>query len=64
MPFFHYYGDNMNKRDKNFKLSKKVKTILALGTHPSKRKFYRDLMIDAEIIASIPVKMQKMKDVE
>ena len=64
MPLFHYHGDIMTKRDKNFKLSKQVKTILALGTHPSKRKFYRDLMIEAEIIASIPVKVQKTKDAE
>ena len=35
-----------------------------LATEPSKRKFYRDLMIDAEIIASIPVKIQKVKDDE
>jgi hypothetical protein len=64
MPLFYYHGDIMTKRDKNFKLSKQVKTILALATEPSKRKFYRNMMIEAEIIASIPVKMQKMKDVE
>ena len=52
----------MTKRDKNFKLSKQIKTILALGTHPSKRNFYRHIMIDAEIIASIPVKNMKPKD--
>ena len=40
----------MTKRDKNFKLSKQTKRLLILATEPSKRKFYRDLMIDAEII--------------
>ena len=54
----------MTKRDKNFKLSKQTKRLLMLATEPSKRKFYRDLMIDAEIIASIPVKIQKVKDDE
>jgi hypothetical protein len=54
----------MFKRDKTFKLSKQVKTILALATEPSKRKFYRNLMIGAEIIASIPVKVAKQRDAE
>ena len=54
----------MNKRDKNFKLSKQSKTILALATHPSKRSFYRNIMIDAEIVASTPFKSSKPRDAE
>jgi hypothetical protein len=64
MLLFHYYGDIMNKRDKNFKLSKQVKTVLALATHPSKRNFYRNIMIEAEIVASTPFKSSKSKDAE
>jgi|APGre2960657373_1045057.scaffolds.fasta_scaffold00274_21 hypothetical protein len=63
MPHFHH-GDIMNKRDKNFKLSKQSKTILALATHPSKRSFYRNIMIDAEIVASTPFKSSKPRDAE
>jgi len=53
----------MFKRDKNFKLPKYVKTQMAFMPK-DKASEYRNLMIDAIIKSSIPVKTKKQKEQE
>ena len=48
----------MTKRDKNFRLSKSTKRMMAgkLCTNPSS---FKKSMIEAQILASIPIKHEK-----
>ena len=48
----------MNKRDRNFRLSKSTKRMMAgkLCTDPNS---FKKSMIEAEILASIPIKHEK-----
>ena len=48
----------MTRRDKNFRLSKTTKRLMA-GKLCVNRNQFKELMIEAEIIASIPVKSEK-----
>ena len=49
------------KRDKNFKLSKSTKRVLARYTDPVQRGLYKNAMIDAEIASMAPHKSEKPK---
>lgn len=48
----------MNKRDRNFRLSKSTKRIMA-GKFCVNPNEFKKTMIEAEILASIPVKHEK-----
>jgi hypothetical protein len=52
----------MIKRDKNFKLEKTVKRILATIVDPIKRSEYKKCMIDAQLAGSVPFKSKKTKE--
>lgn len=50
----------MNRSDKNFRLSKSAKRVLATFTNPEIRNGYKRLMIDAEVeMAKVPVSRDK-----
>jgi hypothetical protein len=49
----------MTRRDKNFKLSKESKRLLACYVDPHKRGLFKNSMIEAEIAASVPFKAEK-----
>lgn len=51
----------MIKRDKNFRLSKSVKRMLA-GKLCVNKNFLKKTMIEAQIASSIPIKSDKKKN--
>jgi hypothetical protein len=61
LPHIFNNGDVM-KRDKNFKLSKEVKRILATIVDPIQRSGYKNCMIDAQLASSVIVKSKKTKE--
>lgn len=50
----------MTRRDKNFKLSKSVKRMMA-GKFCTNRNQFKNQMIEAQLTASIPIKSEKRK---
>ena len=55
-------GDSMTKRDKNFKMEKTTKRILATIVDPIKRSEYKNCMIEAQLAGSVPFKSKKTKE--
>lgn len=53
-------GDIM-KLDKNFKLSKETKRVMATIIDPIKRSEYKNSMIAAQLAGSVPFKSKKTK---
>lgn len=52
----------MAKRDKNFRLSKTVKRMMAFITDDKERNHFKNMMIDAELsAATLPPKSSKNK---
>jgi hypothetical protein len=51
----------MMKRDKNFKMSKRTKTMIALMPFKSQndRDTFKNIMIDAQLAGSVSVKTKK-----
>lgn len=52
----------MTKRDKNFKMEKTIKRILATIVDPIKRSEYKNCMIEAQLASSVPFKSKKTKE--
>ena len=50
----------MTRRDKNFKLSKSVKRMMA-GKFCTNRNQFKNQMIEAQLTASVPIKSEKRK---
>ena len=51
----------MNKRDKNFRLSKETKRFMATIIDPIKRGQFKNAMIEAQLAAETPFKSEKTK---
>jgi len=47
------------KCDKNFKLNKQTKRYIATINDPIKRSEFKNAMIEAQLVASIPFKSEK-----
>ena len=58
----HFNNGDIMKLDKNFKLSKQTKRILATIVDPIKRSEYKNSMIAAQLAGSVPFKSKKSKE--
>jgi len=54
-----FYNGDIMRRDKNFKLAKQTKRLMASIVDPVKRNDFKNAMIEAQLASQAPIKSGK-----